>query len=656
MFKQVQSFPALLALFLALSISVARAQTGMGVSAAPNAPQPTALAPTSIAFTPSTPSTPSTQSPASPVPTPSRNKIVLTAEQATGGGHVIPLSDGTKGLCIDNTCKDNATFFEWKLPTALPPGWRHGVVQFGIRDGDDKGYVNTCLGIKSLAPNSPTVSVMSNFVQYIDKNKGPQKFEFWLYSIQPMDGIRIMHIYSQLWRWKRTWPITQVTLEPLEPSSVTPEDVLSLELSVQADGTASLPARMFPGIWQLGAAAKTTGTAVCLGEDGRGVTMPIGGANFYMESPLQKIVFKANPPIKTFTLQNQAVKADKASIDKAPSANAPAGFSLMTTVDTNKTETAQLEMIGANLTGDAPVFPLLPRGKKTAVLTSWDDGTTWDLRMAEVTRKLGIRATFELNQNSQVMGSLDKLEALGAEIGAHCYHHCFLFELPPKTALYECAAMRQFLEEKLKHPIISMAYPNGYSSAYDSDGDYVLRAVRDAGYWSGRTTSPGNEVVDSIAEPMAFKTAGFFGEDKRGLEREWAAIRAREGGVFHIWGHAHQLGKTDEQWKQVEDYLAKFANLPDVWYPTQGEVSTWIWLRKNVQLSVTAKTPTKVNVKLTRPWLHPYLAGKRPLSLKVPAGVEKVTWQGREIPVTNGFVELPWQSPSDAGAKAGEKG
>jgi hypothetical protein len=69
---------------------------------------------------------------------------------------------------------------------------------------------------------------------------------------------------------------------------------------------------------------------------------------------------------------------------------------------------------------------------------------------------------------------------------------------------------------------------------------------------------------------------------------------------------------------------------------------TWIWLRKNVQLAVTGKKPNKVSVKVTRPWLHPYLSGKRPLSLKVPAGVEKVTWQGKGIPVVNGFVELPW--------------
>ena len=583
------------------------------------------------------------QTPSAPVPAAGR-KIVLAAEQAVGG-HLVTFADGvTKGVCIDSTCTDSSTHFEWKLPAPLPPGWRRGVVHFGPREGDDKGYVNLCLGIVNPTPQKPSVSVMTNFARYNDKDKGPQQFEFWLYSFLPMESIRIEHIYSQLWRYKRTWPVTQVTLEDVQAPVLTADDVVTLELPVEPDGAVALPAPLFAGMWSIRFNAKTEGAVVGLGADGRAVAMPFkagwngreytGGVSFHMQSPLQKITVKAAPPVKAFSLQNL--------ITRVSSPTLPAEPPLMVTVDATRTETAQLEMIGSRLAGDAPVFPLLPMGKKTAVLTTWDDGTEWDLRMAEISNRLGIYPTFFLNKNSAVMKSLDKLEALGAEIGSHCYNHCFLFQIPPQQAYDECAAMRQLLEARLGHPVISFSYPNGYSAAYDAEGDYVLRAVRNAGYWSGRTTSPGSEIVDSIAEPMAFKTAGFFGEDKRGVEGEWKAVRAKEGGIFHMWGHAHQLGKTDEQWKKVEEYLARYANLPDVWYPTQGELFTWIWLRKNVQLTVTDKSPNKVIVKVTRPWLHPYLSGKRPLSLKVPAGVDKVLWQGREIAVAGGFVELPW--------------
>ena len=88
--------------------------------------------------------------------------------------------------------------------------------------------------------------------------------------------------------------------------------------------------------------------------------------------------------------------------------------------------------------------------------------------------------------------------------------------------------------------------------------------------------------------------------------------------------------------------MAKFAHQPHTWYASQGELFLWLWSRQNVRLAVTAKTPARVTVQLSRPWIHPWLSAQCPLSLKVPAGVEKVMWRGREIAVANGFVELPW--------------
>jgi hypothetical protein len=43
----------------------------------------------------------------------------------------------------------------------------------------------------------------------------------------------------------------------------------------------------------------------------------------------------------------------------------------------------------------------------------------------------------------------------------------------------------------LKHPVISFAYPFNHLPAFDKDGDYVLGGVRNAGYWSGRSTMSG---------------------------------------------------------------------------------------------------------------------------------------------------------------------
>jgi hypothetical protein len=201
--------------------------------------------------------------------------------------------------------------------------------------------------------------------------------------------------------------------------------------------------------------------------------------------------------------------------------------------------------------------------------------------------------------------------------------------------------MRRVLEQKLGHPVISFGYPNGYSPSRDVEGDYVLRAVQEAGYWSGRTTGTKQETVDSITNALAMNTDGFFGNAKD-LERVWATTQAKDGGVFYFWGHSWQIGKTDEQWNAFEKFVAQFAGRPNAWYCSQGEFSLWLWARRNLTLTVAEKEPSRVVISLSRPWLHPYLADRCPISLQVPAGVEKVVWQGKAVPVTQGCVELVW--------------
>ena len=222
--------------------------------------------------------------------------------------------------------------------------------------------------------------------------------------------------------------------------------------------------------------------------------------------------------------------------------------------------------------------------------------------------KHGYHPTFFMNQNSPMMKVLDKLEALGAEVDPHA--------APSEPARLAAGAgagrMRgdaELLEGQLGHPVVSMAYPNGYTPAYDAQGDYVLRAVRAAGTWSGRTTLTGMQTVDGFKEPLAFNTDGFFGS-AADLERQWNQVKDKEGTVFHFWGHSWQIGKTDAQWQKFDELAAKFAGDKDAWYPTQGDLFYWVWLRKNVKMEVKEKSAEKVVVEVSRPWVHAYLAGR----------------------------------------------
>lgn len=569
-------------------------------------------------------------------------KIVLLAEQSTGG-NIIAAPDGTKTVVLEksseaNFAKPADVCIEWKLPAALPAGWWRLVAESNLTGTQ---YSNRGLGLGFISPQKPSVNIEANMAVTAG---APQRFECWIYSSSPVEGVRLQPS-SDLWRFNRTWPVTRITLEQVTPARLTPEDAVTVDLTVSPDGSVPLPLTLPAGNYSLSLPAKKPGATRVLGADNRGIEVPFAfdrwkrpqTAYFYMGSPLKQITLqrdKTDAAFQSFLLKHNATRAQTPiAVTGKP----------VVTVDPARTESAPLVLLGSGLTGELPAFTLLPRGLKTAVLTTWDDGKPEDLRCAEILNKHGYRPSFFMNNNSPAMKFLDKLEALNAEVGSHCYNHPSLYAIPPERAAEECLAMRVVLEQALGHPVISMAYPYGYSPSLDVDGDYVVRAVKAAGIWSARTTNTRDGHVDTYADLAAMDTNGFFG-NARDLEAQWTKVRAVEGGVFYFWGHSWQIGKTDEQWQKFDDFVAKFSRQPDAWYASQGEFALWLWSRQNVKITAGEKTSTKAVVTLSRPWLHPYLSARCPLTLSVPTGVEKVLWQGREIPVTNGRVELTWSS------------
>ncbi|MDQ3813483.1 MAG: polysaccharide deacetylase family protein, partial [Armatimonadota bacterium] len=314
---------------------------------------------------------------------------------------------------------------------------------------------------------------------------------------------------------------------------------------------------------------------------------------------------------------------------------------LMTLFDEQKPQTATLELTGNNLDGSAPTFAAFPFGKKIAVVTTWDDGSPEDMRLAELFQKHGFHPTFFFNNNSRMMAEAAKIEAMGAEIGSHGYGHPFLYQVTPAEADFHMIEQRRALEAKLGHPVVAMAYPNGYSPAYDVTGDYVLTAVQKAGYLSGRTTATSDVNINNMGDLLRLGTNGFFGYGPK-LVENYEKRKNTEGEIFHVWGHSWQIGKTDDKWNEFEKLMTNFAGNPAAWYATQGDLSVWHWLRNNTKIAVADKSPTTATITLTRPALHPWLAARVPLAIKVPAGVTQVKWQGQTLDVQNGLVDLPW--------------
>lgn len=584
-----------------------------------------------------------TAAPAVAPPVFANSKIVLTPEQSTGGklqtGSGTVLGVRLERECEKNFKKPSDACILWKPVSPLPAGWWHGVIESNLPNGL---YSNKELAFVFQSPQKPSVPIGPN---YSGGDKGtPAQLEFWLYSSGPAENVCIKPT-SDLWRYNPTWPIKQITLEHIEPAELPATQALTLDLPIQADGTVTLPGAVPMGLWTCGITVRQAGTVTLEQADGKLLTASVAvgpharykpetkNLYFYLSSPLQKVSVRPESLASTVLLQHKrTVSAPSIATD----------LPLTTTVDSSRTEVFQLQISGQSLSAELPTFPSFPKGRRIAIVTSWDDGAAQDMRCAEILSRHGYRPSFFLNYGSEAMKSLDKLESLGVEIGSHCYHHPMLYTIAPSTAVDECVEMRKALEAQLKHPVISFAYPYGYWPAYDTEGDYVLRAVKAAGYWSGRTTLTAQETVDSIQVPETMKSDGFFG-NTTDLERIWNSVRTKEGAVFYFWGHSWQIGKTEEHWKKFEDFVAQFANQPDAWYASQGELSLWLWSRRNVQMKITKPGTSEATVEVTRPWLHPYLAKLCPLTLKMPPGVVKVQWKNKEVPVRDGLVELPWQ-------------
>lgn len=575
--------------------------------------------------------------------------LVLTAEQSTGGVLKATSKGDLIGVVLNPSCATNypggrEASIGWALPAPLPSGWWHVKAESSW-----KGYANRDLGLMLVATGDPQVSV-SDIYWSRDEAQRQDPIEGWIYSSSPVTAVRIKPA-SDIWRWNETWPVRRITLEAMAPGALTPADAVTVVATVASNAALTLPLALPAGNYRLGALlakrGKDPGYVVSTGADGRTIESAFpfdrygrgpGAIYTYLPCALTSLAIRADYRYGAVVVQHRPTRMT------ALRPLAPEAGGLAVTVDPSRTETASLELIGSGLTGAPPAFAVYPQGKTIAVLTTWDDGKPEDKRCAEILRKQGYHPTFFMNANSPALAFLGDLEAQGVEIGSHCFNHPSLYTIPPAAAAEECVAMRKVLEQKLGHPVISFAYPNGYSPARDPEGDYVLRAVATAGYWSGRTTITAQETLASSTNLLAMRTDGFFGNAKD-LERVWQTTRTNAGSVFYFWGHSWQIGKTDEYWRKFDDFVAQFARQPNAWYPSQGEFALWVWARQNVKMTVGERTPARVVVTLSRPWLHPYLAERCPLSLVVPEGTQSVRWQGHEVGVTDGHVDLRWVAP-----------
>lgn len=235
------------------------------------------------------------------------------------------------------------------------------------------------------------------------------------------------------------------------------------------------------------------------------------------------------------------------------------------------------------------------------VVQCWDDGVTTDVRLIDILRRHGAKATFNLNaglherqrqsgwiHRGTEVGRLgwDEMKAVydGFTIANHSLTHLRLEQLPIETARREVADGRDRLQQFFGQPVSGFAYPFGsYSEA-------VMATVRETGHTYARTTH-------QVACPFPPQDAMALHPCCHFLASDlWARYeQARTGGVFYFWGHSYEM-ITREMWTLFEGLIARISNDPRARW---GEVA-------ELFLTVPSSTGAPASVERRRPELRTY--------------------------------------------------
>lgn len=206
---------------------------------------------------------------------------------------------------------------------------------------------------------------------------------------------------------------------------------------------------------------------------------------------------------------------------------------------------------------------------RMTVVQCWDDGVTADVRLTEILRRHGAKATFNLNaglheterklavwvyRNTEVgrLG-LNEMKAVydGFTIANHSLTHPSLAKIPIDAARRDISEGRERLQQLFEQPVPGFAYPNG---SYD---DRVMAAVREAGHMYARTTGSA-DLPFPPKNPMAFHPSCHFL-----VPDFWARYeKARAGGVFYLWGHSYEL-ISETMWTAFDEMIARITADPD---------------------------------------------------------------------------------------------
>jgi len=205
--------------------------------------------------------------------------------------------------------------------------------------------------------------------------------------------------------------------------------------------------------------------------------------------------------------------------------------------------------------------PAYKQPKVVNIETSWDDGSAYDLRIANLLTKYNLKGTFYIvadwvgKRGYLTWEDIKKLDKDGFTIGSHTMTHPQdLKNLYDDELFYEIQTSKDIIETVLGHNINSFCYPRGRTNKK------VIDQVIEAGYYEARGTGkPG--VIRYMDKYYLPGTIHIFQrpeyKDKLILDfaKETIDRVKKDGGYCNIWGHSREVEKFS-LWDILEQVLA----------------------------------------------------------------------------------------------------
>ena len=194
------------------------------------------------------------------------------------------------------------------------------------------------------------------------------------------------------------------------------------------------------------------------------------------------------------------------------------------------------------------------------IVASFDDGSLYDLRTADMLNQHGLTATFYIPVNWQRYLATKRIDPLTFDdikeldkrftIGSHGVNHDLLTQVNEKKQDKEINDSIAWWNEQ-GFDVDSFCYPRGY---YNEE---IKQKVKDAGYKSARTVKVGN--LEPAIDPFETETTVHIGYDRAEYNTDWltyaknkvkeAILRDAEGEdiEYNFWGHSEEIHRY-QQW------------------------------------------------------------------------------------------------------------